>query len=949
MADITCPKCQRRFTTESEAAAPSACPRCRRALEAPMRWYVGRARKKHGPFTWLQLQALAQRGRLRPEDLLRPASGGRWSTVATFPALMSALPAVRPRRKRLILLGSLGSALLLLAGLGLWAWRPSAVEEATAPPAPLAVAVEPPPPALPAEWKEPVPPKATPPTDLPAPAPSAAPPTAEEEAKRFVERLNAQRVLAGVGALAQDMELSRACTAHARYLAQHQSDLTPDTMRTEEPARRGFSEEGRHAAEAAILAFDEPHAALLLLMARMNSRVRLLNPELQGIGLGFARAADGGPICVIDALRGRGEPVVFFPAPGQKDVPLTFSGGPEIPASAATAGFPVTVTFPEITKVAQAQAHLEDDAGQPVDAWLSTPDKSVRPRNTVALIAKAPLQRMRTYRVRVTAQVDGRPWTKDWQFTTEDDSDSNGTWARKALERVNAYRDRAGLTPVLLDAELGRGCLAHARYLALNAGHPATLGLGAHNEDAALPGFSEEGRKAGKASDIAIGDFEPLDGLDGWMATLYHRVPILNPRLKTIGFGCARGRRLGWISVLNVGTGRVRGAESQPVFYPVAEQRDVPLHFPAGGEEPNPIPNDGDGKAGFPITATFPENMPLKNAQGTLRDEKGKLVPCWFSTPAQPANPHFAGHQGGTVCLIPHDPLLSSTQYRVELRGELAGKAWEKQWRFTTAAGGLDAVQAAAQVVERLNDMRRLAGVRTLTADEVLSAGCQAHAEYLVRNAEALAKDKRSVNEEDATLPGFTPMGLRASRQSLVFSDAPTPVAQIDDLLATSLSRVFLLDPNLRRIGFGCALDVGRGWRCVLDLNGGRGDPRVVLYPGPRQEAVPCAGADRVPTAPDQVAGFPITVTATMPVRKVQALLKDAAGQEVDIVLSTPEAPLTPAAPRHTIDILARRPLQPNETYMVTVSAIVGAGTEWRQTWQFTTAAPEIVPRARVR
>jgi hypothetical protein len=32
----------------------------------------------------------------------------------------------------------------------------------------------------------------------------------------------------------------------------------------------------------------------------------------------------------------------------------------------------------------------------------------------------------------------------------------------------------------------------------------------------------------------------------------------------------------------------------------------------------------------------------------------------------------------------------------------------------------------------------------------------------------------------------------------------------VDDLMATFLRRVYLLDPSLRRIGFGCALDVGR-------------------------------------------------------------------------------------------------------------------------------------------
>src|SRR5207247_685687 len=114
-------------------------------------------------------------------------------------------------------------------------------------------------------------------------------------------------------------------------------------------------------------------------------------------------------------------------------------------------------------------------------------------------------------------------------------------------------------------------------------------------------------------SDIGIGDYEPIDAVDGWMATLYHRVPILEPNLKTIGFGCARGQRQGWVTVLNVGSGKDKAPRPRPVFYPMPDQAGVPVHFPISGEEPNPIPEDKTGRAGYPITAFFPREEPLKN------------------------------------------------------------------------------------------------------------------------------------------------------------------------------------------------------------------------------------------------------------------------------------------------------------------------------------------------
>ena len=68
----------------------------------------------------------------------------------------------------------------------------------------------------------------------------------------------------------------------------------------------------------------------------------------------------------------------------------------------------------------------------------------------------------------------------------------------------------------------------------------------------------------------------------------------------------------------------------------------------------------------------------------------------------------------------------------------------------------------------------------------------------LVRNAAAIARKKLPANDEDLSLPGATAVGKRAARQADVFSQAPEPVTQVDELIGTLLRRVFLLDPQLR-------------------------------------------------------------------------------------------------------------------------------------------------------
>lgn len=976
MPGYACPHCRKSFTAPpSASAAQVLCPHCRQEVAVPAtpasRWFLARNKKKYGPYNWQQLLTLAKRGDVAPDDMLLQEGMKQWQRAGAVPKLFAtAKPAgaktsvgsepKTPKRTArpstawhvAILVGA-GAFVLLGVGVGLIVAyllierKPAEVKHVNHDPvieakkktdADLLAKTDDGPkkddarPKLddkkkPPEKKDPLPP----------------PSNTHAGAEQFVELLNHQRKSAGLGHVPLDEELSRGCVAHAKYLA---LNVEPDkadgtNLHAEDPKQAGYSADGERAAQNAMVAYAEPALALERWMGRLVSRVALLSPEVRSIGIGFAQNAKGNWIAVLDPVRGRGEPVVIYPSPRQTDVPLSFGVGPELPEK-TVAGYPITITFPPNQQVTGGNIELRDDKGNAIDGWLSTPEKPARPkgqRNTVALIPKGLLRAGAVYQVNASAQLDGKPWRLAWSFSTEDDADSKGLWARKALAKVNACRADAGLKPVALDDAFSRACLKHARYLVINEGHPSLEGLKAHEEDLKLPGSSEEGDNAGRKSDIAMGDFDPLDAVDSWMATLYHRVPILEPNLERIGFGCARGRRQGWVTVLNVGSGRSKGPRPFPVFYPADNQIGVPLNFPNSGEIPDPIPEDKTGKAGYPITASFPPNMALANAIGKLTDSQGQETPVWFSSPEMVANPKYdPKRQSATVCLIPKEPLKPRATFHVHLQGRLNGKVWEKNWKFTTGDGGQSVVAAKASVFARINHYRALAGLSAITPDETLGRGCQLHAEYLVQNTLALANGKFNPNDEDPLLPGYTAEGMRASRQSDVFTNAPTPLIQIDDVMSTFSRRVYLLDPTLQRVGYGCAHDIGRGWRCVLDLNGGRGDARVIIYPAAKQTEAPLLGFDRIEQAKGNL-GFPICVIFPKQVlpRNAQAVLTDAAGKNVDIAISAPEKPLIENQPRNAIGVYPLAPLEAGQTYAVTLAAIIN-GTEWRQEWQFTTA-----------
>lgn len=971
MPAFTCPHCQKPFTASTAASATQVlCPHCQKAVEIPAtpapRWFRARDKKKYGPYTWPQLLTLAQRGEVRPDDMLLQEGAKRWvradtlaalfakpatavrakpPTPANIPTATFAPPSPKSGRRTPWLIAGAAALIGVILAVGVSAAiiygrkppprDPQHVENVDDKKKPPDIEKKPPDVEDPPKKKiVDDPPKKEKKEDK---KPTEVSPAAQIEA--FVGRLNQHRQAAGVSPVTLDAELSRGCQAHAKYLVQHVDPNQADgnTVYEEDPKKPGYSADGQRAAEVAMVGTLEPVIALERWMGRVPSRGPLLNTEIQTVGVGAARTEQGAWYCVIDPVRGRGEPIVVYPVPKQIDVPIAFTGGPEAPED-TPAGFPISVAFPLAKKVASPAIELRDAKGTRVDGFLWTPEKPPTANtraNVLALVPKAYLHGSSAYQVKASAQLDGKPWSLSWSFTTEDDVDSKGIWAKRALALVNVYRMHAGLTPVTLDAALSDACLKHARYLVLNEGNPALQGLSAHREDPKLPGYTKEGADAGPKSDIAIGDYEPIDAVDAWMGTLYHRVPILAPNLKSIGFGCATGQRQGWATVMNVQSGRDQTPVG-PIFYPVPDQKNVPLAFPITGEEPNPIPDDPDRRAGYSITAILPRNTPLQKATGKLTTADGVDVPCWFSAPDRPANVKHADAQGNVACLIAKDPLKPKTTYQVHFQGTLAGKAWEKSWKFTT--GDERSVETARrEVLERVNHFRAIAGLGAVALDETQTRGCQLHAEYLAKNADILSKRKAPVSDEDPELPGFTAEGRLAARQSQVFTNAPVPVLQIDDLIGASITRQALLDPSLQRVGIGCANDVGRGWRCVFDPNGGRGESRILLYPGPKQVDVPLVGHDRIESAKNP--GFPISVIfpRNASVRKAEAVFTDAANKDVDVRISSPEKPLHPTLQRSTIGVHPLEPLRPGQTYSVTVAALVN-GKEWRQTWQFTTA-----------
>ena len=230
-------------------------------------------------------------------------------------------------------------------------------------------------------------------------------------------------------------------------------------------------------------------------------------------------------------------------------------------------------------------------------------------------------------------------------------------------------------TPLQIDRELSNACALHVRYLKL---HPDQLEKwpDAHEEYPEQEGFSSEGCWAGTHSVIAPGVATAEEAVAGWMGTFYHRLPLLEPGLKRIGFSLEER-----IAVLDADSLVVPDKFVGCVVWPARDMKDVPTRFTPGGELPSPVPGADEREFGYPITVqTTQKNGEMELVLCKGAKANGPPVACHVSTPAHPTNPDLA--PPGAFCLLPKARLEPRATYTV-VATAADGEA-PLVWSFTT-------------------------------------------------------------------------------------------------------------------------------------------------------------------------------------------------------------------------------------------------------------------------
>ncbi len=242
-------------------------------------------------------------------------------------------------------------------------------------------------------------------------------------------------------------------------------------------------------------------------------------------------------------------------------------------------------------------------------------------------------------------------------------------WAGVAagLARLNRVRAGMNLPPVRLDREASRHALLHLNYCSVNGGNP-------HMEEKGRRGYTKEGASAGINSIGWMGgNAGVVSVIDGQLASLLHRMDLIDPRKTAIGI--ATGSDRVWI---HVECGKYRKWEDQPPsIFPGPDGK-----WPVGVyavDNPDPRPKGEKQATGIPVTvAWFGEEDGVLSVKAELFASRRK-VPCLANYSGR--HDLKSNAPKARAVLMARSPLSSGT-YEVRVQWKQHGEERELNHRF---------------------------------------------------------------------------------------------------------------------------------------------------------------------------------------------------------------------------------------------------------------------------
>ena len=252
----------------------------------------------------------------------------------------------------------------------------------------------------------------------------------------------------------------------------------------------------------------------------------------------------------------------------------------------------------------------------------------------------------------------------------------------RAIQRTNELRNSIGLWSINQDPEINVAATNHAEYL-------VNVGLDeAHDENQPDSEFftgakfwermTDAGYTGQAFSEVIAFVPDPVDGVDGLIATVYHREPFFDPNALEMGYGGVTGPH-GSANVINFGAAGASCKSPIVVVFPPHNAIDVPVSWD-GREHPTPPAPPGGYPSGPILSVHGSGALNVMSAKILLGETE--LVHTTLSAANDPNGAVGSNH----FFLYTHDTLRPNTVYDVEVTGTHAGQTMNLRWSFTTAS-----------------------------------------------------------------------------------------------------------------------------------------------------------------------------------------------------------------------------------------------------------------------
>ena len=268
------------------------------------------------------------------------------------------------------------------------------------------------------------------------------------------------------------------------------------------------------------------------------------------------------------------------------------------------------------------------------------------------------------------------------------------------LTTANQNRSAAGLPPLALSSPLDLAAKSYADYLANNITTPYQITHAESQGPAYFTGNgpTDRGRYFGYENllgEVANPAADPVASLQGWMATVYHRLAWMQYSSSYIGFGNATtpgnssGGPYGY-AVVDFGITTAAPQSRSTSTWPYNNQTNVPLTFQ--NETPNPFAMVANPPQGYPISLHLaqPANVTTgadNTAPSATLTANNQPVPVYYLDRNNDTSNDYQSPQitGDDYFMIPQQPLAPGTTYTAAISGtDTKGHQFTQTWSFST-------------------------------------------------------------------------------------------------------------------------------------------------------------------------------------------------------------------------------------------------------------------------